>query len=49
VIASSVYVLKLTKKGEMARANRFDKIMAQTSMAVYLILNFFFIYLAAKS
>jgi hypothetical protein len=43
VIAATAYSLKLVKKGEVRKANRFDIIFAQALLAAYILANAFFI------
>lgn len=43
VIAATAYSLKLVKRGELRKANRFDMIFSQALMAVYILANIFFI------
>lgn len=43
VISCTAWSIKLAKKKDLARANRFDMISAQLLLAIYLILNFYFI------
>jgi hypothetical protein len=47
VATSTVYSLKLVKKNEHAAADRFDRYMANGLLAVYLLLNLYFIYQAS--
>jgi len=48
VIGCTAYSLRLVKKNKMRQAKRFDMIMAQSLLAVYIILNMIFIYKAAN-
>jgi hypothetical protein len=48
VITATVYSLSLVKKDKIAKARRFDMIVAQVLLAVYLILNIYFIIEASK-
>ena len=43
VIAATAYSLKLVKNNKQEKANRFDMIIAQVLLLVYVILNFWFI------
>jgi len=43
VITSSAYALQLVKNNELKKANRFDMVMAQVVLVVYVILNIYFI------
>jgi hypothetical protein len=43
MIAASVYALKLTKANKINKANRFDMILAQVLLIVYVALNIYFI------
>lgn len=43
VIASTAYSLNLVKKNQLKKAHRFDMIVAQVLLLIYLILNFYFI------
>lgn len=43
VIAATAYSLKLVKKNQVKKAYRFDMIVAQVLLLIYLILNFYFI------
>jgi len=43
VIAATAYSLKLVKKGELKKANRFDMTFAQGLLALYVLANIFFI------
>ena len=43
VIAATAYSLKLVKKGEIKEARRFDMIMAQAFLLLYVLLNAYFI------
>ncbi len=43
MIAASVYALKLTKANKINKANRFDMILAQVLLIVYMSLNIYFI------
>ncbi|HVX25292.1 MAG TPA: hypothetical protein VHB70_03040 [Parafilimonas sp.] len=44
VVAANAWSLALTKKGDLKRANRFDIITAQVLLALYIILNIYFIH-----
>lgn len=48
VITSSVYALRLHKKGKVEKANKFDFIAAQVLLGTYLLLNIYFIFQAMK-
>jgi L-asparagine transporter-like permease len=48
VITSSAYALRLVKENKIKQANRFDMIVAQVLLAIYLILNIYFISRAAR-
>jgi hypothetical protein len=48
VAAATVYSLKLVKQGEHKRADRFDRICAQVLLAVYVVLNVYFIWEASN-
>ena len=43
VITATAYSLKLVKQGKLKKANRFDMITAQVFLAIYVILNIYFI------
>ncbi|NCI49291.1 hypothetical protein GWC95_05100 [Sediminibacterium roseum] len=43
IVASSVYSLRLVKKNKLREANRFDFVMAQVLLVLYLGLNIYFI------
>jgi hypothetical protein len=43
IITSSTYALKLLKDGKLKQANRFDLIMAQIVLLLYIIVNIYFI------
>jgi len=43
VIGATTYTLKLVKNNKIKQANRFDMIAAQVLLAIYVILNFWFI------
>lgn len=43
VIVSSAYALHIVKKGDIEKANRFDRIMAQVMLAAFIILNVYYI------
>jgi len=43
VITSSAYALQLVKNNQLKKANRFDMVMAQTVLALYIIINIYFI------
>jgi hypothetical protein len=43
IVASSVYSLRLVKQNKLKEANRFDFVMAQILLVLYLGLNFYFI------
>jgi hypothetical protein len=43
VITSSAYALRLVKQNKLKEANRFDFVMAQLVLGVYLVLNIYFI------
>jgi hypothetical protein len=43
VIAATAYSLNLVKKNQLKKAYRFDMIIAQVLLFIYLILNFYFI------
>jgi hypothetical protein len=49
VIASSVYTLRLIKKGDFKKSVRFDKRAGWISLFIYLILNIYFVYSAYNS
>lgn len=49
IVASSVYSLRLVKRNKLQQANRFDFIMAQVLLGVYLVLNIYFISRAVKA
>ncbi len=46
IVVANAYSLRLVKKNQLARAIRFDNIMAWTSFGVYLLLNVFFVWSA---
>lgn len=46
IITSSTYSLRLVKQNKIAQANKFDFIMAQVMLGIYLLLNVYFIYQA---
>ncbi|MBI1782064.1 MAG: hypothetical protein HYR66_11950 [Sphingobacteriales bacterium] len=48
VISCPAYSLRLIKKGKGEKAHRFDMIAAQVLLALYLLLNIFFIYKSVK-
>ncbi len=48
VIAATAYSLRLGKEGKIKKANRFDMITAQLMLAVYIILNAWYIYHASN-
>jgi hypothetical protein len=43
VVASSAWALNLVKKNKLSQANRFDMIVAQALLVLYIILNIYFI------
>lgn len=49
VISSTAWSLQLVKKGKIKEASRFDMIMAQVLLLIYLILNIYFINDASNS
>jgi hypothetical protein len=49
VVSSTAWSLQLVKKGQAEKANRFDMIMAQVLLLVYVVLNIYFIHDAANS
>ncbi len=48
VVAASAYALKLVKEDKLKQANRFDMITAQVLLAIYLIVNAYFIISASE-
>jgi hypothetical protein len=49
VVSSTAWSLQLVKKGQVEKANRFDMIMAQVLLLVYVALNIYFINAAAHN
>jgi hypothetical protein len=49
VISQAVYALTLVKRGELKRANRYDKIAAIVIFVLYTVINILFIYDAART
>lgn len=49
VIIATAYSLKLIKKGKAVQAKKFDFIIAQVLLAIYVILNAWFIYTASSA
>lgn len=49
VVSSTAWSLQLVKKGQVEKANRFDMIMAQVLLLIYIILNIYFINDAAHN
>ncbi len=49
VVSSTAWSLQLVKKGKAEQANRFDMIMAQVLLLIYILLNIYFINAAANS
>jgi len=49
VIVSTAFSLKLIKKGKITEATKFDRIFSIWSLAVYLLLNIFFIWEASRA
>lgn len=49
VVSSTAWSLQLVKKGQAEKANRFDMIMAQVLLLIYVILNIYFINAAAHN
>ncbi|MDO9373878.1 MAG: hypothetical protein Q7T76_05655 [Ferruginibacter sp.] len=49
VVTASVYALNLVKKGKLKEANRFDMIIAQVLLFIYICANWYFIYHATHS
>ncbi|MFT3911975.1 MAG: hypothetical protein QM737_21300 [Ferruginibacter sp.] len=43
VISATAYSIKLSKKKSLEKANRFDMICAQVLLAIYLVLNYYYI------
>lgn len=43
VVAASAYALKLVKEDKLKKANRFDMITAQVLLAIYIVINAYFI------
>ncbi|MBS1656051.1 MAG: hypothetical protein JSU05_14460, partial [Bacteroidetes bacterium] len=48
IIGSTTYTLKLVKANKIKQANRFDMIMAQALLLLYILLNVWFIYKASR-
>lgn len=48
IIGSTAYTLKLVKANKIKQANRFDMIMAQVLLLLYILLNVWFIYKASR-
>jgi hypothetical protein len=48
IIGSTAYTLKLVKSDKIKQANRFDMIMAQVLLVLYILLNAWFIYKATR-
>jgi hypothetical protein len=48
VVTASVYALNLVKKGKLKEANRFDMIIAQVLLLIYICANFYFIFRATR-
>ena len=49
VITSTAYSLKLVKQNKLKLANRFDMIVAQSLLFIYVVLNIYFILKASNS
>jgi hypothetical protein len=49
VVSSTAWSLQLVKRGQAEKANRFDMIMAQVLLLVYVVLNIYFINAAAHN
>jgi ABC-type proline/glycine betaine transport system permease subunit len=49
VITATAWSLKLVKQGKHKKADRFDMIVAQIMLAVYVILNIYFIVEASNT
>ena len=49
VVTASVYALNLVKQGKLKQANRFDMVIAQILLFIYICANWYFIYHATHS
>ena len=49
VVTASVFALNLVKQGKLKQANRFDMIIAQVLLLIYICTNWYFIYHATNS
>jgi len=49
VISATAYSLKLIKEDKLKKARRFDMIVAQITLFVYVAANIYFIYQASQS
>ncbi|HMC85515.1 MAG TPA: hypothetical protein VKI61_08310, partial [Chitinophagaceae bacterium] len=48
VVAASAWALYLIKKDKVKEANRYDRIISMVLLALFLLLNFYFIWRATR-